>query len=129
MYVIPKNLKYSDDHAWVLLQGDIAVVGLTAYIKEDVGGQLDIIEMQEEGFQQRLKELIIIKSVRGRLRSCSSPLTGSVVEINRQVEDNPDLFNNDPYGEGWICKIRYSERSELRSLLDHSAYSKLINGG
>lgn len=125
MAKIEKGLKYSPEHLWVDIQGDIARVGLTDYA-QDQAGEIIFIELPEIGEE-------IVKSERiGELESTNTvvdliaPLSGTVISINEDVEDTPSLINEDPYREGWILEIEYSDPSEIDELMDASEYEQYI---
>lgn len=125
MVKIEKGLKYSPEHLWVDIQGDIARIGFTDYA-QDQAGEIIYIELPEIGEE-------IVKSERiGELESTNTvadiiaPLSGIVISINEDVEDTPSIINEDPYRDGWILEIEYSDPSEIDELMDASEYEQYI---
>lgn len=126
MFNIPKNLKYTNDHVWVLLKSDTAFIGITDYALQRETDRLVYIQMPEQGVQiDKGAELVTVEGGAGLL-TIQSPLTGTIIETNDKAEDNPESVNDDPYGDGWLCRIRYSNDSELGDLLAPSAYSAIF---
>jgi glycine cleavage system H protein len=119
---IPEHLKYTNDHAWVLVKDDIVFIGITDYAQQMETSDVVYIQMPEDGVQiERGAVLVTVEGAAGNL-TIHSPLTGTIIETN----DKSDVVNSDPYGDGWLCRIRYSNDSELGDLLDHSAYADMI---
>ena len=124
--MIPENLKYSNDHEWLKLDGDIAYVGITAYAAEQLG---DIVFVDVPSVDETLEQNEVFGSVEAvkTVSDLMLPIGGEVLEFNEELDGNPALINTDPYGEGWIVKIRPTNVAEADTLLDAAAYADLIN--
>jgi glycine cleavage system H protein len=122
---IPKELKYTKDHEWVRIDGDIATIGVTDFAQEELG---DIVFVEIESVDETLDTEEVFGSVEAvkTVSDLFMPLAGQVLEFNEALESDPELVNNDPYGEGWMIKIKISDVSELENLLTDEAYSNLI---
>ena len=122
---IPKDLKYTKDHEWVLLDGDIATVGVTDFAQGELG---DIVFIEIESVDESLDIEEVFGSVEAvkTVSDLFMPISGEVLEFNEALETQPELVNTDPYGEGWMIKIKISDISELENLLSVEAYSNLI---
>ena len=122
---IPSNLKYSKDHEWVRVEGDIAYIGITDFAQSELG-EIVIVDITTEG------ETLARETVFGSIEAVKTvsdlfmPVGGEVLEVNPKLEDNPELVNSDPYGEGWIIKVKMTNPSEVGNLLDAEAYKALI---
>ena len=122
---IPSNLKYSKDHEWVRVEGDIAYIGITDFAQSELG-EIVIVDITTEG------ETLAREAVFGSIEAVKTvsdlfmPLGGEVLEVNPKLEDNPELVNSDPYGEGWMIKVKMTNPSEVGNLLDAEAYKALI---
>ena len=122
---IPSNLKYSKDHEWVRVEGDTAYIGITDFAQSELG-EIVIVDITTEG------ETLASEAVFGSIEAVKTvsdlfmPLGGEVLEVNPKLEDNPELVNSDPYGEGWMIKVKMTNPSEVGSLLDAEAYKALI---
>ncbi len=120
---IPSNLKYTKDHEWVLVEGDVAVVGITDFAQKELG---DIVYVEVETLDQTLSKDEVFGTVEA-VKTVSDlflPLSGEIVEFNE--ETNPESVNNDPYGKGWMIKVKISDSSEIDSLLSSDDYKALI---
>ena len=121
----PDDLKYHREHDWARIDGDEAVLGITWYA-QDALGELVHFEPPEEGQQvQRDASYGEVESVKA-VSDVISPLSGEVLEVNRKVVDEPETVNSDPYGEGWLIRIRISDASEAAELLDVGAYRAFL---
>ena len=122
---IPSNLKYSKDHEWVRVEGDMAYIGITDFAQSELG-EIVIVDITTEG------ETLDSEAVFGSIEAVKTvsdlfmPVGGEVSEVNPKLEDNPELVNSDPYGEGWMIKVKMTNPSEVGSLLDAEAYKALI---
>ena len=122
---IPANLKYTKDHEWVSLEGDIATVGITHFAQKELG---DIVYVEVETLDQTLGKDEVFGTVEA-VKTVSDlflPLTGEIVEFNAGLEDAPELVNSDPYGAGWMIKIKVSDLAEYEHLLTAEGYKELI---
>lgn len=126
MSQIPQELKYIATHQWVRLDGDgVATVGITDFAQESLGDVV-FVEMPALGSQVRGgEEAGVVESVKSA-SDVFSPVTGEVVAINDHLEDEPERTNEDPYGEGWMFRVRISNPSELETLLDAEAYQAVV---
>ncbi|MDI9310418.1 MAG: glycine cleavage system protein GcvH [Limnohabitans sp.] len=122
---IPANLKYTKDHEWVSLEGDIATVGITDFAQKELG---DIVYVEVDTLDQTLDKDAIFGTVEA-VKTVSDlflPLSGEIVEFNSELETNPELVNSDPYGAAWMIKVKIANPSEVESLLSSDDYKALI---
>ena len=122
---IPAELKYTKDHEWVRLDGDIATVGITHFAQGELG---DIVYVEVETVDETLDKDEVFGTVEA-VKTVSDlflPLSGEIVEFNESLEDEPEVVNSDTYGEGWMIKIKISNQDELAGLLDADGYAALI---
>jgi len=122
---IPAELKYTKDHEWVRLEGDTAVIGITDYAQDQLG-DIVYVEIETEGETLDHEEVFGTVEAVKTVSDLFMPIAGEVIEFNSALEDNPALVNEDPYGEGWMIKVKVSDTDALSDLLDASAYSDLI---
>ena len=122
----PENLKYTKDHEWVRVEGDEAYVGVTDFAQSELG---DIVYIDIESEGETLDQEEIFGSVEAvkTVSDLFMPLSGTVVEFNEKLEDESELVNTDPYGEGWMIKIKLSNPAELDGLMDVTAYKDTIS--
>ena len=122
---IPKELKYTKDHEWVRIDGDIATIGVTDFAQGELG---DIVFVEIESVEETLDTEEVFGSVEAvkTVSDLFMPIAGEVLEFNEALESDPELVNSDPYGEGWMIKVKISDVSELENLLSDEAYSNLI---
>ncbi|MCU4162744.1 glycine cleavage system protein GcvH [Carboxylicivirga caseinilyticus] len=122
---IPDNLKYTKDHEWILVDGDIATVGITEFAQGELG-DIVFVEIETEGEELEKEEVFgTIEAVK-TVSDLYMPITGKVIEINPDLEDQPDLVNKEPFEGGWMIKIEVSDSAELDSLLSAEQYKELI---
>ena len=122
---IPENLKFTKDHEWIRIEGDMAIIGITDFASQELG-DIVFVEVETEGEELDKEEAFgSIEAVK-TVSEMFMPVSGEVVEFNVALEDAPELINKDPYGEGWIVKIKLNDVAELDDLLDDSEYGKLI---
>lgn len=123
----PEDLKYTDSHEYVRLEEEIVTIGITAFAVQELG-EIVFVELPKVGgtFNQG-DEVGTIESVKA-VSEFYAPVSGTVVEINESVVDDPELLNDDPFGEGWLIKLRISDASDLANLLTSDQYSSLIQG-
>ncbi|TDS19200.1 glycine cleavage system H protein [Maribacter caenipelagi] len=124
---IPAELKYTKDHEWVKIEGDVATVGITDFAQGELG---DIVYVEVDTLDETLDREAIFGTVEAvkTVSDLFSPLSGEIVEFNEALEDEPEKVNSDPYGEGWMVKIKFSDASELEDLLSDAAYKEIIGG-
>lgn len=121
----PNNLKYTKDHEWVRIEGNIATVGITAYAQGELG-DIVFVEIETEGESLEHGEVFgTIEAVK-TVSDLFMPVAGKVEEFNAELEANPELVNEDPYGKGWMIKIAMDEGADLSELLDAAAYAEII---
>lgn len=124
---IPENLKYTKDHEWVKFDGDTGTVGITDFAQGELG-DIVFIEVETVGETLDKEETFgTIEAVK-TVSDMFMPVSGEVIEFNEALEDNPEIVNKDPYGEGWIVKIKVSDPSEAEDMLDAAKYKELIEG-
>ena len=122
---IPENLKYTNEHEWIRVEGDVAYVGITDYAQSELG-EIVFVEIETEG------ENIAAGNTFGSVEAVKTvsdlfmPVSGAVLEVNPALEAQPELVNSDPYGEGWMIKVAVADAAELDNLLDAAAYAALI---
>jgi len=122
---IPENLKYTKDHEWIRIEGDEAYVGITDYAQGELG-DIVFLEIETEGEELAKEEVFgTIEAVK-TVSDMFMPIGGEVVEVNEKLEDTPEVVNKDPYGDGWLIKIKLSDKSEIEELLEASAYKNLL---
>ncbi len=124
---IPSELKYTKDHEWVRLEGDIATVGITDFAQGELG---DIVYVEVETLDETLDKDEVFGTVEA-VKTVSDlflPLSGEIVEFNETLEDEPEKVNTDPYGEGWMIKVKVSNPDEVAALLADADYKALIGG-
>ncbi|MEO8253176.1 MAG: glycine cleavage system protein GcvH [Flavobacterium sp.] len=122
---IPADLKYTKDHEWVSLEGDVATVGITHFAQKELG---DIVYVEVETLDQTLEKDEVFGTVEA-VKTVSDlflPLSGEIVEFNSGLEQDPELVNTDPYGAGWMIKIKVSDLAEIETLLTAEGYKELI---
>jgi glycine cleavage system H protein len=121
----PAELKYTKDHEWVRIEGDMATVGVTDFAQSELG---DIVFVEIETQGETLEEHAIFGTVEAvkTVSDLFMPVSGIVVEVNAGLEADPAHVNNDPYGAGWMIKVKLSEGADLSSLLDAAAYEALV---
>ena len=122
---IPEDLRYSKEHEWVRLEGDVATIGITDYAQGELG-DIVFVEVDTIGDTIATEEVFgTIEAVK-TVSDMFSPLSGEVLEFNERLEDDPELVNTDPYNEGWIVKFKVSDASEVEGLLSAADYTALI---
>lgn len=124
---IPENLKYTKDHEWILIEDNYATIGITDFAQSELG-DIVYVECDTQG------ESLEAESVFGTVEAVKTvsdlfmPVSGSIQSFNEKLEDTPEIINEDPYGDGWMIKIKISNPKELVSLLDFKAYEGLLKG-
>ncbi len=122
---IPADLKYTKDHEWVLVDGDVATIGITDFAQKELG---DIVYVEVETLDQTLERDEIFGTVEA-VKTVSDlflPLSGEIIEFNDSLESDPEKVNADPYGDGWMVKVKISDMSEVDALLSSEDYKALI---
>jgi glycine cleavage system H protein len=122
----PDNLKYTKEHEWIKLNGNEATIGITDFAQQELG---DIVYVEIETLGQQLKEGEIFGTVEA-VKTVSDlylPVNGTITEINAKLNANPELVNTDPYGDGWMVKIKVSNPSDINSLMDKSSYESMVS--
>lgn len=121
----PENLKYTKDHEWVLLEGDTATVGITDFAQRELG---DIVYIEIETVGQELGSQDIFGSVEAvkTVSDLYMPVAGSITEVNPDLTATPESVNQDPYGKGWMMKMKVSDVAEVEALMDAKAYAELV---
>lgn len=123
---IPSNLKYTKDHEWILVNGDVATIGVTDFAQSQLG-DIVFVEIETEGETLDKEEVFgTIEAVK-TVSDAFMPVTGEVVEVNGILADQPDSINKDPYGAGWMIKVKVANPAELDELLTADQYAALIN--
>ena len=121
----PKELKYSKDHEWVRVEGGNAYIGITEFAQGELG-DIVFVDVDTEGEELEKEEVFgSIEAVK-TVSDLFMPINGKVLSFNKKLEDEPELINTDPYGEGWVIKIAISDVTELDELLDASEYQELV---
>jgi glycine cleavage system H protein len=124
---IPQELKYTKDHEWVKIDGDVATVGVTDFAQGELG---DIVYVEVETLGETLERDEVFGTVEA-VKTVSDlflPLAGEILEFNESLENTPEKVNSDPYGEGWMIKLKISDQSQMSNLLSPEDYKDLIGG-
>jgi len=122
---IPKELKYTEDHEWVKVDGEIATVGITDHAQSELGDIIFIEFPEVNDLFERMEPFGTIEAVK-TVADLFAPLNGKIVEINEALEDSPELVNSDPYGKGWIVKVSVDKLDQLNDLLSSESYENHI---
>ena len=120
------EVKYSEDHEWISIEGDVGTVGITDFAQEQLG-DLVFVELPTEGVEVAAgQEVVVIESVKAA-GDIKSPISGTIIEINKKLLDAPEEVNDDPTGSGWFYRLKVKSTGDLDLLLDKSQYETLIN--
>lgn len=122
----PENLRYTKDHEWIKINGSEATIGITDFAQQELG---DIVYVEIETLGQQLNEGTVFGTVEA-VKTVSDlylPVNGTITEINPKLNSNPELVNSDPYGEGWMVKIKISNPADVNSLMDKAAYESMVS--
>jgi len=122
---VPSDLKYTKDHEWIRIDGDVVTVGITDFAQGELG---DIVYVEVETLDETLDKDEVFGTVEA-VKTVSDlllPLSGEIIEFNEELESDPEKVNSDPYGEGWMVKVKISNPEEIAELLDDAAYKELI---
>ena len=124
---VPQELKYTKDHEWVRIEGDVATVGVTDFAQGELG---DIVYVEVETVGETLEKEEVFGTVEAvkTVSDLISPLSGEIIEFNESLEDTPEKVNSDPYGDGWMVKIRISDQDQVSDLLSAYEYKESIGG-
>tara|TARA_B100000686_G_scaffold266679_1_gene281592 strand:+ start:250 stop:627 length:378 start_codon:yes stop_codon:yes gene_type:complete len=122
---LPQNIKYTDDHEWASFENDVITIGITDFAQSELG-DIIFVEFPELNLDVSQKDAIGTLEAVKTVADIFSPVSGAIVEINENLESNPELINESPYDEGWILKIKVNDSSEFDKLLSHMDYEKII---
>jgi glycine cleavage system H protein len=122
---IPAELKYTKEHEWIKVDGDVVTIGVTEYAQSELG-DIVYVEIETEGETLDQEEVFGTVEAVKTVSDLFMPISGEVLEVNTSLEANPEIVNSDPYGEGWMVKIRITDSSELDTLLSSEQYQELI---
>jgi len=122
---IPAELKYTKEHEWVRVEGNTAIIGITAFAQGELG---DIVYVEVDTLEEEVAQDQVFGTVEAvkTVSDLFSPLSGTVIELNPELADTPELVNSDPYGAGWMIKLDIKDAGELDGLMDAAAYAELI---
>lgn len=121
----PSNLRYTKEHEWIRVEGDVAYVGITDYAQSELG-EIVFLDINTEGETLAQNEVFGSVEAVKTVSDLNMPVAGEVLEINEAINDQPELVNNDPYGEGWMIKISVADPAELETLLDAEGYQAFV---
>jgi len=123
--MVPKDLKYTGEHEWVRVEGDVVTIGISDYAQQALG-DITYVELPEVGAKlQPGEDFAVVESAKAA-SDIFAPVGGTVTEVNAALEESPELINQDPYGEGWLCRLTDVRAEQLESLLSAEEYEKLI---
>lgn len=122
---LPENLKFTQDHEWVLVEGDTATIGITDFAQGELG-DIVFVEIETEGETLDKGEIFGTVEAVKTVSDLFMPVSGEVTEVNEALADAPELINKDPYGEGWMIKIKIADEADISGLLSPADYKKLI---
>ena len=123
---VPAELKYTKDHEWIKIDGNVATIGITDFAQGELG-DIVYVEIETEGEELSSEEVFGTVEAVKTVSDLFMPMAGEVIEFNSALEDNPVLVNEDPYGEGWMIKVKFADESVLAELMDAAAYQDLIS--
>ncbi len=124
--IFPNDIKYTKEHEWIRLEGDIAYVGITDYAQDQLG-DIVFVDIQTEGETLEEGDTFGTIEVVKTISDIFMPVAGEVLEQNEELADHPEYVNQDPYGKGWLIKIKPADDADFESLLDAEAYKALVN--
>ena len=122
---IPNNLLYSKDHEWISVEGDVATIGITAFAQGELG-DIVYVDVETEGETLGQEEVFGTVEAVKTVSDLFLPLSGEIIEFNVSLESDPEKVNTDPYGDGWMVKVKFSDASEVETLLSSEDYKALI---
>ncbi len=123
---ILENLKYTKDHEWISIEGDVATIGVTDFAQGELG-DIVYVEIETEGETLEIEEVFGSVEAVKTVSDLFMPISGEVIEFNEALEANPEVVNSDPYEAGWMVKVKMSDTSQIDDLLDAAAYTALIS--
>ncbi|MBP6065636.1 glycine cleavage system protein GcvH [Bacteroides sp.] len=123
----PQNVKYTKEHEWVRLDGDVAYVGITDYAQQQLG-DIVFVDIPTVGEELEADEVFGTIEVVKTISDLFLPIAGEILDQNEALEENPELVNQDPYGEGWLIKMKPANVADIDNLLDADGYKAVING-
>ncbi|MDG1261764.1 MAG: glycine cleavage system protein GcvH [Flavobacteriales bacterium] len=122
---IPKELRYTKDHEWIRVEGDVAIIGITDFAQGELG-DIVFVEIETEGEELETEEVFGTVEAVKTVSDLFMPVAGEVTAVNEDLADNPADVNEDPYGKGWMIKVKFSDASEIEGLMDAAAYEALV---
>ena len=122
---IPAELRYTREHEWIRVEGEVAYVGITDYAQSELG-EIVFLDINTQGETLAQNEVFGSVEAVKTVSDLNMPVAGEVLEVNEVINDQPELVNNDPYGEGWMIKIQIQDSAELETLLDAAAYQEML---
>lgn len=126
--MIPKELKYTKEHEWIKVENGSGIVGITHYAQEQLG-DIVFVELPNVGRKvNKMEAVAVVESVKAA-SDIYTPVSGEIIEVNEELNSSPNLINEDPYGKGWIFRIKFTEPKELDELLSAEEYERLITEG
>jgi len=124
----PKDLKYSKEHEWIKVEGDVGTVGITDFAQKQLT-DIVFVELPEKGKQvEKDKQMAVVESVKS-VSDVFAPVSGEVVEVNSKLPDSPEIINKDPYNEGWFVKIKIADKAQLDNLMTAEQYDEMTKEG
>ena len=124
---VPADLRYSSNHEWIRQDGNVVTIGITEYAQDSLGDVV-FVEVPEQGTTVVLGDSFTEVESTKSVSDIYAPVSGVISAVNEALDDRPELLNSDPYGEGWICSIQYSDAAQLDALMDAAAYRALTEG-
>lgn len=124
-YKTPEEPRYSEEHEWVRIEGDLAVVGITDYAQQKLGDVTYVELPAIDGEVEEMGEMCVVESVKAAA-DVYAPISGTVAEVNSALEDEPQLINQDCYGKGWLVKIKDFDQKEIENLMDAASYQNFV---
>lgn len=122
---LPQELRYTKDHEWIRIEGDVAYVGITDFAQSELG-DIVYVDIDTQNKQVNKEEVFGTVEAVKTVSDLFSPLTGTVLEVNPKLDSNPEMVNSDPYGQGWMIKLAIDDASEVDELLTAEAYAELV---
>ena len=123
---LQENLRYTKDHEWIRVEGDEAIIGITDFAQHELG-DIVYVEVESVGKQLNAGEIFGTVEAVKTVSDLYLPVAGTVTEVNPKLNQNPDLVNTDPYGEGWMVRMKFNEAGDIDALMDAQGYQKLVS--